>query len=93
MDAVIDSIMPQLKAKLKEEFERDRINIENEHERRLKELHEIHQGEQFELYEKNVALYEKIGLLERRIKSMSQGPGVKNIAAEVLKDISCSYRT
>ena len=41
--------MPQLKAKLKEEFERDRIDMENEHERRLKELHEIHQSEQVSL--------------------------------------------
>ena len=46
VDAVIENIMPQLKAKLKEEFERDRIDMENEHERRLKELHEIHQSEQ-----------------------------------------------
>jgi len=75
VDAVIENIMPQLKAKLKEEFERDRIDMENEHERRLKELHEIHQSEQFELYEKNVALYEKIALLERRIKSMNQSTG------------------
>merc|ERR1711970_1112024 len=72
VDAVIETMMPQLKEKLKQEFERDQLRAEAEHERRYKELHETHQAEQFELYEKNVALYDKIALLERRIKSMAQ---------------------
>ena len=57
VDAVIENIMPQLKAKLKEEFERDRIDMENEHERRLKELHEIHQSEQVNFFFENFQLF------------------------------------
>ena len=85
VDAVIETMMPQLKAKLKQEFERDQLQAEAEHERRYKELHETHQAEQFELYEKNVALYDKIGALERRIKNMASAGSRMQLRMEQLR--------
>ena len=92
VDAVIETMMPQLKEKLKQEFERDQLQAEAEHERRFKEMHETHQAEQFELYEKNVALYDKIALLERRIKSMSQAGTRMQLRMERLAEANMMQR-
>merc|ERR1711892_1204721 len=94
VDAVIETMMPQLKEKLKQEFERDQLQAEAEHERRFKEMHETHQAEQFELYDKNVALYDKIALLERRIKSMSQaGTRMERLAeANMMQRVLTKWR-
>ena len=64
LEHIIDTMMhdfrEQLKDELKIELDRDRKILEEEHIKRLKELNEHHQNEQFQLYEKNVQLHEKI---------------------------------
>jgi centrosomal protein POC5 len=46
--------------------------LEDEHQKRLKELHEHHQNEQFALYEKNVQLHEKICQLENELQNKNE---------------------
>ena len=60
VDTMMDDLREQLKDQLKIEWDRDRKFLEEEHIKRLKELNEHHQNEQFQLYEKNVQLHEKI---------------------------------
>ena len=60
VDTMMDDLREQLKDQLKIEWDRDRKFLEEEHVKRLKELNEHHHNEQFQLYEKNVQLHEKI---------------------------------
>ena len=69
VDTMMDELREQLKDQLKIEWDRDRKILEEEHIKRLKELNEHHQNEQFQLYEKNVQLHEKITNLGSVLRS------------------------
>ena len=63
IDQIIENIIPKLTDQLKYEFDKEMGKLEDEHQKRLKDLHQHHQNEQFALYEKNVQLHEKISQL------------------------------
>ena len=73
VDDMMDDFREQLKNEIKIEWDRDTKILEEEHIKRLKELNEHHQNEQFQLYEKNVQLHEKITNLGSVFRVRSTG--------------------
>lgn len=84
VDTMMDDLREQLKDQLKIEWDRDRKVLEDEHIKRLKELNEHHQNEQFQLYQKNLELHEKINNLGNSLKEKDKG--IKRLQAALLEE-------
>ena len=69
---VFEKVIPELQQSLDAEYKRSQSQLESEHKARLQSLHSQHHHQQFELYEKVIALQDQVQKLEDELKTRNR---------------------
>jgi len=69
---VFDKVIPELQQSLDAEYKRSQSQLESEHKARLQSLHSQHHHQQFELYEKVIALQDQVQKLEDELNTRNK---------------------
>lgn len=69
---VFDKVIPELQQSLDAEYKRSQSKLESEHKARLQSLHSQHHHQQFELYEKVIALQDQVQKLEDELNTRNK---------------------
>lgn len=83
---VFDKVIPELQQSLDAEYKRSQSKLESEHKARLQSLHSQHHHQQFELYEKVIALQDQVQKLEDELNTRNKI--VDNLSAIVIRKMN-----